>query len=153
MTNALNAGGTNILPPVKNNIPSLQTNRIKPPLTFTGPNTRWRLVVFTGNDIITSLRLDVSGQLTIGRPDLLEGYVPGLDLDPYGAKDKGVSRKHAVIYPTDEGLNIRDLESTNGTRVNGHKLEPNQHYKLCDNDEIEFGQLHLAVKIVGPLTR
>ncbi len=58
-----------------------------------------------------------------------------------------------MISPTDEGLNIRDTGSTNGTRVNGYKLEANQPYKLADNDEIEFGQLRLSVKIVGPQAR
>ncbi len=153
MTNILNGSSPQTTPAPRNNIPSLQTNRIRPPLTFTGPHTRWRLMLFLGNDAITSLRLDISGQLTIGRADVLDGHIPGLDLGPHGAQDKGVSRRHAMISPTDEGLNIRDTGSTNGTRVNGYKLEANQPYKLADNDEIEFGQLRLSVKIVGPQAR
>src|ERR1041385_4567797 len=149
MTNILNGNTQTFTQAPKNNIPSLQTDRMKPPLTCNGPHTRWRLVIFMGSDALTSVRLDVSGQLSIGRADVLDGHIPGLDLGPYGAQDKGVSRRHAIISPSDDGLNIRDLGSTNGTRVNGYKLESNQPYKLADNDEIEFGQLHLTVKIVG----
>ena len=66
---------------------------------------------------------------------------------------KSISKMHCVIVKTDGLLLLRDLGSTNGTRVNSYKLEANQPYKLSDNDEIEFGQLRLSVKIVGPLGR
>ena len=32
-----------------------------------------------------------------------------------------------------------DMESTNGTVVNGHRLTPHKEYRLADGDEISFG--------------
>lgn len=34
---------------------------------------------------------------------------------------------------------IMDLESTNGTLLNGEKIEPSRYYELLSNDVIRFG--------------
>ena len=94
------------------------------------------------------MSLDISGQLSVGRADALDGFTPGLDLGPFGAQDAGVSRRHAAIYPHDNALLLRDLGSTNGTYLNGFSLDRNKSYKLSDGDEIEFGQLRVRLHIV-----
>jgi pSer/pThr/pTyr-binding forkhead associated (FHA) protein len=48
-----------------------------------------------------------------------------------------VSRKHAVIEETDAGYYLRDLGSTNGTFVNGLRVE--QDYVLQHGDVIRLG--------------
>jgi hypothetical protein len=104
-------------------------------------------------DTSTAIAVDVANQVSVGRTDLTEGYVPGIDLGPYGAQDMGVSRRHAMIYVVDgtEGseLHIRDLSSTNGTRVNGFVLKPEQPYKLSDGDEVDFGQLRISLQVMA----
>lgn len=50
--------------------------------------------------------------------------------------DKDVSRRHAVIEPTDEGFVISDLGSTNGTYVNGEAIG---HKLLVAGDFIRVG--------------
>jgi two-component system, cell cycle response regulator len=37
--------------------------------------------------------------------------------------DPEVSRQHALVFDTDDGLAIRDLGSTNGTHVNDRRLD------------------------------
>jgi DNA-binding NtrC family response regulator len=37
-------------------------------------------------------------------------------------KDPSVSRKHVELTPVDEGIRVRDLESTNGTMVGGNRI-------------------------------
>lgn len=59
--------------------------------------------------------------------------------------ERSVSRRHAEIRVTEEGISIRDLGSTNGTRVNGQQATSWQ--SLQDGDEIQLGDLPLTVRI------
>ena len=49
-----------------------------------------------------------------------------------------VSGQHATIELTRKGHTIADLNSTNGTFVNGQRLKPNQPYLLSTEDIIRF---------------
>ena len=52
--------------------------------------------------------------------------------------DKRLSRCHAALqYSQDQGFILSDLESTNGTYVNGRKLQ--RVYALRDGDRIRIG--------------
>ena len=53
--------------------------------------------------------------------------------------DAGISREHAVVIsePFDGGHRLEDLDSTNGTKVNGKSVLA---ATLNDGDEIEMGQ-------------
>jgi pSer/pThr/pTyr-binding forkhead associated (FHA) protein len=74
-------------------------------------------------------RNEVAGRVTIGRV--------GCDLVLPDAK---VSKRHAVISPTPDGFVINDLQSTNGTFVNGdpvvvpHLLEHLDRIRLGDTE-------------------
>ena len=52
--------------------------------------------------------------------------------------DEGISREHALILYDEEldSFTIEDLQSTNGTKVNGKKI---RSAELSPNDEIEIG--------------
>jgi hypothetical protein len=54
--------------------------------------------------------------------------------------DPNVSRNHAEIRPHGEGFVLLDLGSTNGTKVNGMRID--QHI-LQDGDEISFGNTRI----------
>jgi hypothetical protein len=114
-----------------------------------GPAVPWRIILYIGTETITPLRLEVSGPMIVGRGDPAENYVPNIDLSPFGAQDAGVSRRHAVLLSTADGLYIRDAGSTNGTHVNGFLIQPNQPYRLRDGDKIELGQMHLSLRIAS----
>jgi len=76
-----------------------------------------------------------SGEVTIGRErsDVL--------LDDDGE----VSRNHAVVRQSSEGLEVQDLGSTNGTFVNEQKIsEPT---KLSSGDIVRVGQTRFDVEI------
>ena len=64
------------------------------------------------NGPLAGQRLRVIAPLTLGRED-----VDVLMDAPM------VSRRHAVVRPVDGGLEIDDLGSTNGTWVNGERIE------------------------------
>ncbi len=56
--------------------------------------------------------------------------------------DPSVSRVHARIYKGEEGcIEIRDLDSTNGTFINGTRLAPNEKRRVQRGDEVRFGNV------------
>jgi len=56
---------------------------------------------------------------------------------------KSVSKIHCVIVKTDAGLLLRDLGSTNGTRVNGQRV---RRAALSPNDTLAVANLKYVVK-------
>lgn len=58
-----------------------------------------------------------------------------------------VSGSHAEIRQAGDGWTIRDLGSTNGTRLNGDWLSPGQEYMLKNGDLIKIAQVDLLVNL------
>jgi adenylate cyclase len=56
-------------------------------------------------------------------------------------RDFGISRQHAKIVVTDDGVNIQDLKSKNGTQVNG---VPVVEAPLKDGDRILLGKFQIT---------
>lgn len=94
----------------------------------------------------TTLQVRVRDTLTIGRrADPLSPQAPEIDLTMHGAFASGISRNHAAILIRDERLMIKDLGSTNGTRLNGVLCEPDKEYRLRHGDELTLGRLKMQV--------
>ncbi len=107
-------------------------------------------IVFHINSHPNPLIVKPGSRITLGRTDLANGSVPDVDLLPYGALSKGVSRKHAIIQRANEGLLLIDLGSRNSTYLNGQRLLPLQPRVLRDGDEIRLGALPLRVYFHKP---
>lgn len=60
--------------------------------------------------------------------------------------DDGLSRKHARLLPTPEGLQVEDLGSTNGTTINGRRV---QRAMARAGDEIAFDARRFRVVAPG----
>ncbi|MDF2803960.1 MAG: hypothetical protein K0S61_3863, partial [Anaerocolumna sp.] len=56
-------------------------------------------------------------------------------------EDKSISRRHGIITCMEDKILYTDLDSTNGTFINGNKLEGNKAYTLSPFDEISFANL------------
>ena len=65
--------------------------------------------------------------------------------------DPRVSRYHAVMRTSPEGVKLRDLESGNGTFVNGQRIPANVDFKLADGDQVKFGSCLLTYQSVDLL--
>jgi hypothetical protein len=55
-----------------------------------------------------------------------------------------VSSRHALLRVEDDKVSITDLNSTNGTVVNGQELNPMDNVELAPGAEIIFGDMYLA---------
>lgn len=55
------------------------------------------------------------------------------------------SRKHAVIQKIKNGFFISDLNSTNGTFINGNKIKPDQWVRLSRGDVITVGKSEIVM--------
>ncbi len=113
----------------------------------------WRLILQMVGAASSLIGLDVRRPLVIGRADPSGEQQPDLDLSPYHAADEGVSRRHALLIPDHDHLYLADMESTNGTWINGIYLQPGRRYPLAPGDQIEFGLLRLIVRSVARLKR
>ncbi len=54
-------------------------------------------------------------------------------------EDRRVSGRHAEVFWTREGWQVRDLGSTNGTTLDGTRLDPGRDYPLKKGSGLSFG--------------
>jgi hypothetical protein len=91
------------------------------------------------------LNIQPKPEMVIGRSDIKSNHYPDIDLTPYGAVEEGVSRVHARFRYEGTSLTVSDMESVNGTFVNGQRLPPGMDRVLRDGDEIRFGRLVMNI--------
>jgi hypothetical protein len=101
------------------------------PITFVVPSSRHRYTLL------------LSTQIKIGRSleDDSDNSEPLLDLTEDNGIELGVSRTHALLQWSNQGIIIMDLGSTNGTFLNNHHLPARKPYPLQSGDELRFGEL------------
>lgn len=106
------------------------TPRPEPAPPRAQPKSRraWRLVVVEP-ETTSGRTFDVNGELTIGRAAGCGISIPD---------DTFVSSVHARVYERDGDVFIEDLDSTNGTLLNGAPLQGTS--KLRKGDRIKTGQ-------------
>jgi hypothetical protein len=108
-----------------------------PPRTALAPA---RLTVASSG---AALPLPNGTQAIVGRADQVSNFFPDVDLNPYNALDNGVGRRHARLFVQGGQVMLEDLDSTNGTTLNGQKLSARQPQPLRDGDQILIGKLLL----------
>jgi hypothetical protein len=88
--------------------------------------------------------VDSRGEFVIGRKvgTTSDGL---LDLAPLGGYHRGLSRRHAVIRRTENGYEVLDLGSVNGTWVNDNRLIPHKSYPLASGSHLRLGRMRLFV--------
>ena len=89
-----------------------------------------------------------NGQLILGRLDSNEEYSM-LKLDTENIDDLGISRMHAAVMPVEGGVQVEDVGSTNGTRLNGQVLTRGRSYDVKHKDRVELGKLTLTLHFVS----
>jgi hypothetical protein len=61
--------------------------------------------------------------------------------------DSNVSRRHAELRPRGDGWTVTDLGSTNGVRVNGRDLRPNEPQPLQPGDRVDVGTVDARFEV------
>lgn len=93
------------------------------------------LVVHKGGGLDSGERLDLFGGVSIGRSGQADVRI----------EDRFASQIHARIYPRSGSYYVEDMESTNGTYVNGERLEGET--KLVHLDSIEIGDTEFRFEL------
>lgn len=84
------------------------------------------LIVLSGPEVGRMFKLEVA-DITMGRSGTAELRI----------NDVGVSRNHARVFRGGDGIYLEDLESANGTFLNGERLHG--RFQLRDGDKITLG--------------
>jgi hypothetical protein len=98
-------------------------------------------------DVPEAIILEGRAEYILGREGN-DQVTPDVDLNAYGAREKGVSRVHAALRRDQKHLLLIDLGSTNGTRINGRPLAAHQAAKVANGDEIRLGKLLLTINFI-----
>jgi hypothetical protein len=132
--------------------PEDATSNLTSPPQF--PNTpRWGKLPFghtltvrlIAQNELQPILADLRSPQVLGRRGAASSEQPDIFLDAYSAREKGVSRTHAVLVVQDNIPKIVDMDSTNGTYLNGQKLIPWQPRIMRHDDELSLGSLVLRV--------
>jgi pSer/pThr/pTyr-binding forkhead associated (FHA) protein len=75
------------------------------------------------------------------QPETLIGRGPAAHLC---VADDSMSREHAVVTLEGDDFLVEDLQSTNGTRVNGKRI---RSARLAHGDELQLGQTRLRFSL------
>ena len=86
---------------------------------------------------------DIKGRVWESETLLRAGRLGSLEIV---LDDSSVSRRHAEVRYGEEGWYVRDLESTNGTYVNGVRIGPGEQ-PLKPRDIVQFGKVAVIVEM------
>lgn len=109
---------------------------------------RYRRVEFRikNPDHTFSIRSEDVHDVIIGREDASLNYYPTIDLADFGGKLFGVSRRHATLNNQNGLLFITDHTTTNGTFVNGKRIDAEIPHVLTHGDNLQIGRVRLIVQ-------
>ncbi|CAB9517059.1 Smad nuclear interacting protein 1 [Seminavis robusta] len=114
--------------------------KFREPPEARAPNTRWRFYVFKGDEALETLHISRQSAYLIGRNKELCDI---LLLHPSLSGQHAVLQYRALPRKEDGQIHVKpylmDLESTNGTFINGNKLEHARYYELKKGDVLTFG--------------
>lgn len=96
----------------------------------------------------TVLEADTGSEIIIGRRSRPEDPPVTIDLQPHGGHQMGVSRVHAMCRVYRGTFTLRDLDTTNGTRIDDHLLTPLQPYIVEDGDIIKIGDMAMQISFI-----
>ncbi len=132
------------------------TNDFAPDLTSGLGDSEFRPAVGSVQFSKTPIFLEIDGvqlvlppleTITLGRFSGTSGDAqPDMDLGPFGAHEKGVSRRHLRIKRKGTLVLVTDIGSANGTWLNGQRLLVNGERLLRHGDELQLSHLKLRIR-------
>ncbi len=130
--------------------PTMQTKQLRgtASLEYIAAQPRKDIVILFVEGYRDPIASVVQPQVTLGR-QVVNNQRSHLDLESYGAFDKGVSRVHARIRRNGEQFFVEDMESSNGTFVNGIALKHEESHPIKNGDEIRLGELRMHIYMLA----
>lgn len=93
----------------------------------------------------TLIRYKTGESVIINQNSFIVGSAPEF-VDYCIRYNNNISRKHACIMKLEDGYYIQDLETTNGTYVNGMRVAPGRYVKLTDGSTIKMAEEEFEFK-------
>lgn len=107
-----------------------------------------RFILDMGDDRRQVVVVHDGEEIVVGRVDRTGSYTVDVELDEKLAWERGVSRLHCTIRRSGDNIFLTDLESTNGTFLNGERIPPSQPQLLRDGDAIHLGRYEIRIYFV-----
>lgn len=125
--------------------------KFQEPLEARTPNTQWRLYVFKNNEQIDTLHIAKQSAYLIGRnEDVVDIHVahPSLSSQHAVIQYRALSNKETGRLSCQPYL--LDLESTNGSFINGVRIDSARYYQLKKGDVLKFGASTREYVLLAP---
>lgn len=107
-------------------------------------STENKLVMFFPNES-EPLVITLNGSIILGRFRPEDNGQSNIDLSKYQGAVLGVSRFHAEISASGGRFQVKDLGSTNGTRINNVKIAPYHLVQFRSGDTLRLGHLSIMI--------
>ncbi len=98
---------------------------------------RIRLRIYTGKTSEQNIETSILSSLIVGRSDICDIYID----------DTKLSRQHFVIENDNGTFYVMDLQSRNGTMLNGIRI--NSRHRISSGDKIAAGLSDIIITILG----
>ncbi len=131
------------VPPASQTLPARKPIVAKPSSQpALDPTATWGKLIFSDGK-----EVQLAGErVLVGRSDHdIGGFNPEVDLSAMPSADT-TSRIHATIEHVGSAYTVTDLNSTNSTRINGKRLEPDKPTPINDGDTLHFGKVTCTFK-------
>jgi hypothetical protein len=88
--------------------------------------------------------------MLVGRSHQSLPVQPDVDLTPFLMEQQhGVSRRHALMRLRDLRLEMQDLNSTNGTGINGFRFQPKETHQIRNGDIVTLGRVSIKITFLS----
>jgi len=104
------------------------------------------LILRSTQDKDLMISTEIEPMMVIGRKASIRDYDVTIDLTDLNGAEAGVSRYHVMVLALDNHVHMKDIDSLNGSLLNGKRMTPSKEYIIDDGDIIALGNLELHVE-------
>jgi CheY-like chemotaxis protein len=119
------------------------------PLQGMPPESRHNAVVlFVAGHSDSPIPVVVGQAVSFGRANSTGSLKSHVDLTRFDAMNYGVSRLHMILHHQDGKFFVEDMDTINGTYVNGTSIKPRELVPIKNGDEVRLGQLRIYIYFI-----
>ncbi len=122
----------------------MANTRLRPPTE--GNNNHTIPITLYLPETHQQISIELKGKAFIGRlTSPVAEHTAYIDLTSVEGYERGVSRRHMMLVyePNADMIIAFDLDSQNGSTLNGQLMSSHTGYELTHGDELQLGKLHL----------